>query len=268
MSEDTRVVINAGGKLFETSTTTLLASGSGYFEGLLGSTGETMRGKKRARVGADGDDDAASRRELFVDRDPDIFGDVLKYMRGNRLPAAVRADAHRLDDLKAEAEFFAYDRLVAACDEAMAALSDAAPHARSLFFVVEKGQGDENPTYGDDVVIDVPKGQVLYITQVSPSFLGVGGHIVLRATPSPKYEQGAHRMTIAQHYVPGGQEITGAPNEAQQRALKSMGHITLNLMLDGGEDERVVFDAICATFTVIAWVGHPSKIPGLGARTN
>ena len=28
MSEDTRVVINAGGKLFETSTTTLLASGS------------------------------------------------------------------------------------------------------------------------------------------------------------------------------------------------------------------------------------------------
>ena len=265
MSEDTRVIINAGGKLFETSTTTLLASGSGYFEGLLGSTGETMRGKKRARISADGDDDAASRRELFVDRDPDIFGDVLKYMRANRLPAAVRADAHRLDDLKAEAEFFAYDRLVAACDEAMAALSDAAPHARSLFFIVEKGEAD---TYGDQVVIDVPKGQVLYVTQVSPSFRTICGHIILRATPSPKFEQGAHRMTIAQHYVPGGQEITGAPDEAQQQALKPMGHITLNLMLDGGADERVMFDAICATFTVIAWIGHPSKIPGLGARTN
>ena len=265
MSEDTRVIINAGGKLFETSTTTLLASGSGYFEGLLGSTGETMRGKKRARISADGDDDAASRRELFVDRDPDIFGDVLKYMRANCLPAAVAADAHRLHDLRVEAEFFAYDRLVAACDEATTALADAAPHARSLFFIVEKGEAN---TYGDKVVIDVPKGQVLYVTQVSPSFLGVGGHIVLRATPSPKYEQGAHRMTIAQHYVPGGQEITGAPNEAQQRALKSMGHITLNLMLDGGEDERVMFESCGASFVVTAWIGHPSKIPGLGARTN
>ena len=268
MSEDTRVVINAGGKLFETSTTTLLASGSGYFEGLLGSTGETMRGKKRARVGANGDDDAASRRELFVDRDPDIFGDVLKYMRANCLPAAVAADAHRLHDLRVEAEFFAYDRLVAACDEATTTLADAAPHARSLFFIVEKGQGDENPTtYGDDVVIDVPKGQVLYVTQVLPSFYRASGHVVLRATPSPKDEDGSRRMTIAQHYVPG-KEITGAPDEAQQQALKPMGHITLNLMIDGGADERVVFDASGATFTVIAWIGHPSKIPGLGARTN
>ena len=263
MSEDTRVVINAGGKLFETSTTTLLASGSGYFEGLLGSTGETMRGKKRARVGADGDDDAASRRELFVDRDPDIFGDVLKYMRANCLPAAVAADAHRLHDLRVEAEFFAYDRLVAACDEATTTLADAAPHARSLFFIVDKGDED----YGDDVVIDVPKGQVLYVTQVLPSFYRASGHVVLRATPSPKDEDGSRRMTIAQHYVPG-KEITGAPNEAQQQAIKSFAKPPLNLMIDGGEDERVVFDAICATFTVTAWIGHPSKIPGLGARTN
>ena len=120
MSESTRIIINAGGRIFETSKTTLLASGSGYFEGLLGSTGETMKGKKRARVSADAGDDAPA--ELFLDRDPDVFADVLKYMRANRLPAAVRADAHRLDDLKSEAEFFAYDRLVAACDEAQAAL--------------------------------------------------------------------------------------------------------------------------------------------------
>ena len=162
MSESTRIIINAGGRIFETSKTTLLASGSGYFEGLLGSTGETMKCKKRARVSADAGDDAPA--ELFLDRDPDVFADVLKYMRANRLPAAVRADAHRLDDLKSEAEFFAYDRLVAACDEAQAAL----PHARSVILHVNKGP--RRILWGDVVTIPVPAGQVLCISHVMADF--------------------------------------------------------------------------------------------------
>ena len=260
MSEDTRVVINAGGKLFETSTTTLLASGSGYFEGLLGSTGETMRGKKRARVGADGDDDAASRRELFVDRDPEVFGDLLKYMRGNRLPAAVRADAHRLDDLKAEAEFFAYDRLVAACDEAMTALSEKPEeHARCICGTVKCPDGEGNAAdWGEEIEYSVPKGQVMYITQISAEVNNTPTWM-LRAQWDSRVAKCA---IIGRYCLPttnkkdfGGQMISLTQN-------------SMNLVLEGGAAEKVWFDAYGTSWAFTAWIGHPSKIPGLGARTN
>ena len=92
MSEDTRIVINAGGRVFETSTTTLKLSGAGYFEALLGDTGTQMRGKKRARPGDDApevtgsaEDDAPSApREIFIDRDPDCFQEALKFLRNGR----------------------------------------------------------------------------------------------------------------------------------------------------------------------------------------
>ena len=123
-----RITINAGGRRFETSTTTLVGCGAGYFEALLGETGRKLPGRKRARApevtGAADDDDApGAPREMFIDRDPDVFADVLRFMRANRLPAAAAADAHRLEDLKTEAEFFCYDRLAAACDEAIEALT-------------------------------------------------------------------------------------------------------------------------------------------------
>ena len=78
-----RITINAGGRRFETSTTTLRGSGAGYFEALLGETGQKLRGRKRARApevtGAADDDDApGAPREMFIDRDPDVFADVLR----------------------------------------------------------------------------------------------------------------------------------------------------------------------------------------------
>ena len=130
-----RITISAGGKDFVTSLSTLKSSGAGYFEALLGPTGRSMaKGRKRTR--ADDDDEP---RELFVDRDPDLFADVLAFMRSGRIPAATRTDAARLEDLKDEAEFFAYDDLATACTEAVDALVAAleamtppAPVARSL----------------------------------------------------------------------------------------------------------------------------------------
>ena len=130
MSSDSVIIIDAGGRTFKTSTTTLEASGAGYFEALLGETGRKLRGKKRARVSADGDDAPGGQREIFLDRDPDVFADVLRFMRTNRLPAAAAADTHRLEDLKTEAEFLCYEALVAACDEAVEALEWARPTAR------------------------------------------------------------------------------------------------------------------------------------------
>ena len=118
MSENTRIVINAGGRVFETSTTTLKLSGAGYFEALLGDTGTQMRGKKRARPGDDApevtgsaEDDAPSApREIFIDRDPDVFADVLmgRALDGEAIAAAATAVADSIapiDDVRATAEY-------------------------------------------------------------------------------------------------------------------------------------------------------------------
>jgi hypothetical protein len=255
MCESTRVIINAGGKIFEVSTTTLLASGSGYFEALLGSSGEAMRaGKKRARVGGDGDDPPA---EIFVDRDPDIFGDVLKYMRANCLPAAVAADAHRLHDLKVEAEFLAYDRLVTACDEAEAAL----PRARMITLCVAKGTGtpDSNDAWGDLESIDVPAGEVLYVTHVAPYFDGLTAaptHAAIQAC----LEDRSVNVQIAQCVV------TAQDAHQAQLNLNSSGSFSKTIVMDGGEHGKVLFRAAGSTWCVQGWVGHPSKIPGLSSK--
>jgi len=170
-----RITINAGGRRFETSTTTLVGCGAGYFEALLGETGQKLRGRKRARApevtgAADDDDDApGAPREMFIDRDPDVFADVLRYMRANRLPAAAAADTHRLEDLKTEAEFFCYDRLAAACDEAIEALT---PRCLTLNIEacvkVDADGTDRRPQ--NVMVVDVPKGQVLHIVSVMPTY--------------------------------------------------------------------------------------------------
>ena len=257
MSEDTRIVINAGGRVFETSTTTLKLSGAGYFEALLGDTGTQMRGRKRARPGDDApevtgsaEDDAPSApREIFIDRDPDVFADVLRYMRANRLPAAAAADAHRLEDLKTEAEFFCYDRLVAACDEAIEALT---PRCLTLHvdmcWSTNEGPRERNPE--NVVEVDVPKGQILYIVSAVP----LGG-------------------TLNQPYMLGA---TNKPEEMVERTVSitrgvfgpstlSHDHPGAGFTMGGGDAEKVMLIGVGADFWLNAWVGYPSKIPGLGA---
>ena len=118
-------------------------------------------------------------REIFLDRDPDVFADVLRFMRANRLPAAAAADAHRLEDLKTEAEFLCYDALVAACDEALEALERARPTARCLTFHVNHFH-DEEGMQQNLVEVDVPKGQVF----LSPRRCSVGGTSGTRGTGS------------------------------------------------------------------------------------
>ena len=87
-----RVTINCGGRHFETSTTTLQASGSHYFAALFGTTGTTMRGgsrKKRRRRDADvdgkeeegeaGEEGEGDEAFHFLDRDPDLFGSLATF---------------------------------------------------------------------------------------------------------------------------------------------------------------------------------------------
>ena len=38
------------------------------------------------------------------------------------------------------------------------------------------------------------------------------------------------------------------------------------LVLDGGESNELVLDANGTKWSIVAWLGHPSKIPGLASR--
>ena len=270
MSEDTRIVINAGGRVFETSTTTLKLSGAGYFEALLGDTGMQMRGKKRARPGDDApevtgsaEDDAPSApREIFIDRDPDVFADVLRYMRSDRLPAAAAKDEDRLEDLKAEAEFLCYDALSMACDAAIDAMraaeaaaaaataNKAIPEAKNLI-IETRAEIDD---YGDDVMIRVPKGQVLYVVS---AMLIISQPLQDLFNAQRKHEGAfllleacGKTMVLVQHWL-----------KSDLRGFDLMHGI--RLCFSGGEEEEVKLSSYGLPFQINAWVGHPSKIPGL-----
>ena len=253
MSSDSVIIIDAGGRTFKTSTTTLEASGAGYFEALLGETGRKLRGRKRARAAPevtgspDGDDAPGGQREIFLDRDPDVFADVLRFMRANRLPAAAAADTHRLEDLKTEAEFFCYDRLVAACDEAIEALERARPTARCLTFHVNHFH-DEEGMQLNLVEVDVPKGQVFFVTSAIP--IGGNGDNGYRLLATNKQYDAEGVVVIVQ----------GSRDSVKYDSRPGAG-----FTMGGGAGEKVCLHATGADFWVIAWVGHPSKIPGLGA---
>ena len=249
MSSDSVIIIDAGGRTFKTSTTTLEASGAGYFEALLGETGRKLRGRKRARAapevtGSPEGDDAGAPREIFIDRDPDVFADVLRFMRANRLPAAAAADAHRLEDLKCEAEFFCYDRLAAACDEALEALERARPTARCLTFHVKQFH-DEEGMDQNLVMVDVPKGQVFFVTSAMP--VSTSGDAGYRLLATNKRYDGEGVIVIVQ----------GSRDSAKYDNRPGAG-----FTMGGGATEKVCLHATGADFWVVAWVGDPSKIPG------
>ncbi len=249
MSSDSVIIIDAGGRTFKTSTTTLEASGAGYFEALLGETGRKLRGKKRARVSADGDDaPGGGPREIFLDRDPDVFADVLRFMRANRLPAAAAADAHRLEDLRTEAEFLCYEALIAACDEAIEALERARPTARFLTFKIENKRNIDDDESGLYVSIDVPKGQVFFVVSAEP-YAG-------QRRENTYILGAANRLEDHPAFVVRGR----VSNEEYERQRPGAG-----FTFSGGATEKVHLCADGADFWVVAWVGHPSKIPGLGA---
>ena len=247
-----RLTVNAGGRRFETSTTTLMGSGAGYFEALLGETGQKLRGRKRARapeVTGSADDDAPG--EVFVDRSPDLFEDVLQFARANRLSAATRKDAERLEDLKTEAEFFCYDRLAAACDEALEALERARPTARCLTshvkpYFTTNDEGVRDVIHQNIVSVDVPKGHDLYIVSAQPQ--PVGDFYSLVATNSLNDADGL--VSIVQ-----GRRMTSQFDSRPGAGFTMAGCAT----------EKVYLCASGADFWVAAWVGHPLKIPGLGA---
>ena len=275
-----RITISAGGKDFVTSLSTLKSSGAGYFEALLGPTGSSMRkGRKRARA-----DDDEPPRELFVDRDPDLFTDVLAFMRSGRIPAATRTDAARLEDLKDEAEFFAFDALAAACDEAvetlLAALEAAAPpQAVATFRAVNVICGERaRPAH-----VDVPEGQVLFIASATLTGFGCEARRYRRSEEEEKEDKkvGSYFYYSASQDNPDFQ-LTVGPTGTNGAVLA---HFALDLIhpdsnsglqgdfrqdirtvIGGGTNNRVTFIANGPEhchWSCSCWVGHADAIPGL-----
>ena len=279
-----RITISAGGKDFVTSLSTLKSSGAGYFEALLGPTGRSMKGRKRARA-----DDDEPPRELFVDRDPDLFADVLAFMRSGRIPAATRTDAARLEDLKDEAEFFAYDDLATACAEAVDALVAAleamtppAPVAKSL-------RCTNVPCNGTPLTVTVPKGQILFLASATIAGPGSTAHRYSKTDKQKEDETavGSYLTFSGEQHEPDFQLMTGHPDLPNKVVLA---HVAIDhfrtdgehgLHVDFRQDLRICLSADSninqevnftargpadCCWSLAIWVGHADAIPGLTQR--
>jgi hypothetical protein len=165
------ITVDAGGREYKTSINTLISSGSGFFEAMLGSTGAalsgdarqvTTRASKRQRADDDNSNSPNNRvRSIFVDRDPDVFADVLYYMRCNTLPPKAKTEFERLEMLRTEAEFFVYDDLIQACNDRLEGLNSIAKASmkpvRFHTIVVKRDEGE---------YIIVEEDSVIYIDSV------------------------------------------------------------------------------------------------------
>jgi hypothetical protein len=166
------ITVNAGGREHQTSVNTLISSGSGFFQAMLGSTGAalsgvaqvTPRASKKQKQAEACRNDTKDARSIFVDRDPDVFADVLYYMRCNALPPRAKTDFARLEMLRAEAEFFVYDALIQACTDQLEALNSIAKtsleeeepkEARFESVVISRG--------GEGATFECEEGSVMYI---------------------------------------------------------------------------------------------------------
>lgn len=289
-----RIVVDAGGRIFHTTRDTLLMCGAGYFTALFGPTGTTLRslGEHNNNDADDGADASDSEKadagpstkrsrtdptEIFIDRDPDLFRDILNFM----LSAKVRQDPTRLEDLTTEAEFFIYDALKKACTEAKDNLKKA----------VEAIVGDEPKAECDSIilhaqddntslrkVITVPRGKVLYlVSAVLAGYLEVKRYAPAEDDESKKDIRGCY-INCANDRSGDFKLSVSKDNKYVCIAHCGMNHVhgqgknslnvdfrqPLGVCLTGGENERVRLQATGhADWHILYWVGDAEAIPGL-----
>jgi hypothetical protein len=90
---------------------------------------KTTRSESIKRPRAHDNDDSMDEENvpstLFVDRDPDVFEDVLYFMRSNKINPRAEQDSVRLKMIQIEVEFFAYDALLEACKKQLEEVAKA-----------------------------------------------------------------------------------------------------------------------------------------------
>ena len=285
-----RIVVDAGGRIFHTTRDTLLMSGAGYFTALFGPTGVALRSLGDADDGADASasekaDGPSTKRsrtdptEIFIDRNPELFSIVLDFMRSGKLPSKVKRDLDCLDDLTTEAEFFIFDELKEACSEAKTelkkALSDIAGTEPKAKFdsIILGAQGSESAVR----VITVPRGKVLYLVSAV-----LGGKLqVMRYTKGKNQKKDDIRgCYIECDNSDSGdfQLFVGVDRKWVCIAHCGINHIheqgnssldvdfrqPLGMCLSGGENGTVYLQAKGhADWHILYWVGDAEAIPGL-----
>ena len=290
-----RIVVDAGGRIFHTTRDTLLMSGAGYFTALFGPTGAALRSLGDADEDADpsesekADAGPSTKRsrtdptEIFIDRDPDLFRDILNFMRSGKLSAKVRQDPTRLEDLTAEAEFFIYDALEKACSEAKDDLKNA---VKTIVGDKPKAECNSIILHAQDNFtslrkpITVPRGKVLYLVSAV-----LAGALKVKRYAPPDTEEDESNTDIRGCYINSINTCSGdfklsvsKDNKEVCIAHCGMNHIhgqgrtslnvdfrqPLGLCLTGGENERVRLHAEGhADWHIVYWVGDAEAIPGL-----
>jgi hypothetical protein len=248
-----RVTVNAGGRLYETTIATLLSSDSKYFQDLLLSSGSkssqdllgpaasaapTTSSKRRDKHSKP-EDAYNAPRSIFVDCDPDLFNDVLFFMRRKSFRTTTSANVARLTDLQSEAEYFAYDTLQVACFETIMKLRNNEPEAQSYQMRV---------TAPEPVFIHVPRGSIIYL--VSATFVDV--------------EYQLDRNDSYLHVVGSAQLKSSVASYHIRENNTHIQQKNLPIFLSSPEDERVgLITEGVGRWDVICWVGNALAIPGL-----
>mmetsp|Transcript_3701 Transcript_3701/g.5433 ORF Transcript_3701/g.5433 Transcript_3701/m.5433 type:complete len:320 (-) Transcript_3701:52-1011(-) len=180
MNIDNIITVNAGGRHFVTARNTLASSSAGFFRAMLARWNSTVVsdnnnnsvrkvtpcGKNRKRARSDDEEGGPSNNKIvFIDCDPDIFEDVLYFMRRRLIKPSTANNSCRLQQLCTEAQFFSYDALSEACEAQIRFLQKKANAVPKRSTTARYGcskieRNDEN----DDEYISIPEGHVLYLT--------------------------------------------------------------------------------------------------------
>ena len=115
-------------------------------------------------------------------------------------------------------------------------------------------EGVEETRSQNVVEIEVPKGQILFVQSAVP----------IKGTPGEPYMLGACYDTenIMASVDAGAVSIVRGIFGPSSLSHDQPG---AGFKMAGGAAEKVHLCAVGADFWVVAWVGYPSKIPGLGA---
>jgi hypothetical protein len=241
------IEVNVGGRVFETTTMTLKSSGSKFFQALLGLTGTTLAGGE-----SNSNIDSNGTGPVFLDRDPDLFADVLYFMRSQRLPASTRKNVDRLDDLSSEADFFVYDELQQACQDSLDDYQQNLPTAQSYWIKV-----DETPRR-----VAIPQGQMIYIVSATPAWKQATSYHELLPPPDDgsifhhNNKLALKALWLSQIYV-----LLEAKREclAEHSEDSSLLPLSLSSLEECSSLELVVEGR--GTIDVMYWLGHASAIP-------
>ena len=308
------VTLDVGGRSYKTTIGTLANSGSAYFQSLIArwmptdddddtnagvddigtrsSSRSNKRQKRERNKQKTGTTDAIV-KNIFVDRDPDVFEDILYFMRCNCLKPATHFDPFLLRMILNEAQFFAYDVLVEIVNKRLQDIEQDVKDDISK--VPARSQTVQITEDGDFIRVTLKKDEVLYIS----SAVLAGRCEIRRYSDTDKTKDdgeinGCYLETCEKHDVGDFQLKYGYPNYGDVE-MHCISHVGLDQIHCGNIptdiDFRQAIDMCIskadydncihltvegsATWHVHYWVGLPEDIPvlnntggGGGAQTN